>query len=93
MTETISALQCIGCGRLEAPQPCVGVCEDREVTLVPAEEHFQLLARHEKLSRQLAAQQQWLQRLVGTRPKDGQWESAFRAIQEQARALRNPGAK
>ena len=26
--ERIVAWQCIGCGRLEGPQPCVGVCQD-----------------------------------------------------------------
>src|SRR5262252_1688753 len=34
--ERIKAWQCIGCGRLDGPQPCLGVCQDRKVELVPA---------------------------------------------------------
>lgn len=90
MTETIAALQCIGCGRLEAPQPCVGVCEDREVALVSAEDYYQLLAQYKKLGRQLAARQKLLRRLAGTHPKAGQWEASFRAFQLQADGLLSP---
>ncbi|MDF3011132.1 MAG: hypothetical protein K0S03_1928 [Burkholderiales bacterium] len=43
----MKAWQCIGCGRLESSQPCVGICEDRPVELVYA---WQLVA----LLRQLA---------------------------------------
>ena len=39
MTEVIKAWQCIGCGKLEAPQNCIGVCQDRRVELVYASEH------------------------------------------------------
>ena len=28
------AWRCIGCGRIEAQRPCIGVCEDRKVRLV-----------------------------------------------------------
>jgi hypothetical protein len=27
--ERIKAWQCIGCGRIEGAQPCIGICEDR----------------------------------------------------------------
>ena len=36
MTDSITAWQCIGCGNLEAPQTCIGVCEYRKVRLVDA---------------------------------------------------------
>jgi len=39
MTEPIPAWQCIGCGRIEAPQTCIGVCQDRRVEFVYASEH------------------------------------------------------
>ena len=38
MAETIRGWQCIGCGRVEAPQNCIGVCRDRKVELVYASE-------------------------------------------------------
>ena len=34
MTEYVKAWQYIGCGKIEAPQTCVGICQDREVELV-----------------------------------------------------------
>jgi len=30
-SEVVEAWQCIGCGRVELPQPCIGVCQDRKV--------------------------------------------------------------
>lgn len=39
MTATLQAWQCIGCGKLEAPQNCIGVCQDRRVELVYASEY------------------------------------------------------
>jgi len=27
MTERMTAWQCIGCGRIEGAQPCVGICQ------------------------------------------------------------------
>ena len=44
-TDYLQAWQCIGCGRIEAPQPCVGICQDRKVLLVDANEHEAALAR------------------------------------------------
>ena len=34
MGDYIQAWQCIGCGKIEAPQTCVGVCRDRKILLV-----------------------------------------------------------
>lgn len=39
MNETVKAWQCIGCGEIEAPQTCIGVCQDRKVDFVYASEH------------------------------------------------------
>ena len=36
MNDYAKAWQCIGCGRIEAPQPCLGICEDRKVEFVYA---------------------------------------------------------
>ena len=45
MSEHIKAWQCIGCGKIEAPQNCIGICEDRKVELVYASEHEDAMAR------------------------------------------------
>lgn len=73
MTERIKAWQCIGCGRLEGHQPCVGICEDHPVELVSAGdfEAFEALVRE----------------LATITPRDGAWEKSYRALQERARAL------
>ena len=64
MTDYVKAWQCIGCGKIEAPQTCIGICQDRKVQFVYASEHEEVLvqARHaqqradvlEALVRQLA---------------------------------------
>ena len=49
MAETIRGWQCIGCGRVEAPQNCIGVCRDRKVVLVYASELAEAEGRVEAL--------------------------------------------
>ena len=44
VTDCVKAWQCIGCGMIEAPQTCIGVCEYRKTKLVYAFEHEQALA-------------------------------------------------
>ena len=39
------AWQCIGCGRIEGPQPCIGVCQDRKVSFVCASDYAAVLSR------------------------------------------------
>lgn len=45
MTERITAWQCIGCGRIEGAQPCVGICEDRRTEFVYASDYDEVLAQ------------------------------------------------
>lgn len=71
--ERIKAWQCIGCGRIEGAQPCIGICEDRPQHFVYAEEYDLL----EGLVRQLAT----------VTPRDGEWERTYRALQQRARKL------
>ncbi|CAG0984972.1 hypothetical protein BURK1_01950 [Burkholderiales bacterium] len=87
MTETIKAWQCIGCGRIEGPQNCIGVCRDRKVEFVYAAE---LVEAQERLTRAIedaAALRAFLRRLSGTTPRDGRWEASYRSMQEHAKAL------
>ena len=87
MSEHINAWQCIGCGRIEAPQNCIGICEDRKVEFVYAFEHDEALARLELTSSQVTALTALVRRLASTTPRDDAWERSYRALQEQARAL------
>ena len=49
MGDYVQAWQCIGCGRIEAPQTCIGVCRDRRITLVGIDEHREALDEVQRL--------------------------------------------
>ncbi len=87
MAETIRGWQCIGCGRVEAPQNCIGVCRDRKVELVYASELAEAEGRLAGARDELAALRAFALKLAGTRPRDGQWEKSLRSFQDEARAL------
>lgn len=87
MDGRIEAWQCIGCGRIEAPQNCIGVCQDRKVELVDARHYDDLQRRLDaervKAGRLLALVQQ----LAWSKPRPDAWQRSYLALQEQARAL------
>lgn len=84
MTEYIEVWQCIGCGRIEAPQPCVGVCRDRRALLASAEEHERALAAARRGEKALAL----LRTLARTRPRGAEgMERSYRMFQECAAAV------
>jgi hypothetical protein len=82
--DRVKAWQCIGCGKIEAPQTCVGICQDRKVEFVYALEYDEALALQR---RQLDALQRLARQLAHTTPRDGEWERCFRALQDQARQI------
>lgn len=83
----VQAWQCIGCGRIEAPQPCIGVCRDRKVLLVGKEEHDCALAEIQRLRTALAGASTMLLRFGAATPHSGQWENSYRALQVQVREV------
>ena len=88
MTEHVKAWQCIGCGRIEAPQTCIGVCQDRKVEFVYAFEHEEILAQLRLARRRADALEALVRRLAFTTPHEGEWEHSYRALQKQGhRAL------
>ena len=87
MTEYIQAWQCVGCGKIEAPQPCIGVCRDRKVFFIGKDEHEAALAEIARLRAQLQSAATHLQRFGLAAPRPGQWESAYTALREEARVL------
>ena len=76
--ETIKVWQCIGCGRIDHPQPCVGICQDRKAEYVRAIDYADALERIEKL-------ENVLRKIAFTRPRGGEHESAWLAFQREAR--------
>ncbi|HEX2830521.1 MAG TPA: hypothetical protein VHP37_29560 [Burkholderiales bacterium] len=81
----VTVWQCIGCGKIEAPQPCIGVCRDQRTEMIHAADYDALCAQAETLAaivRQIAT----------ITPRDGEWETSYRALQLRAReALRKSG--
>ena len=84
---TITAWQCVGCGRLEAPQNCIGVCHDRKVELVSAWDHAEALSALEDAHARVAALTALLGKLAHVTPRAGAFESSYRALQAEARKL------
>lgn len=84
MTERVTAWQCIGCGRIEGPQPCIGVCQDRKTELVYAADYDALLVQLSRARGQVQALAALLRQLTHTTPREGGWETTYRALQAQA---------
>lgn len=84
MAEPVKAWQCIGCGKIEAPQTCVGVCQDRKVELVYADEHRAELAALQSANETMAA---LLKQFATILPREDGWEASYRAMQERAKSV------
>ena len=80
VVETIKVWECTGCGRIDHPMPCVGVCQDRKAEYVRAQDYADVLERVENL-------ENLLRRIAFTTPREGEAESTWRALQRDARAL------
>jgi hypothetical protein len=90
---TIKAWQCIGCGRVDAPANCIGVCEDRKVELVGAWDYAEVAVALEDASERIAALESLLGKLAHIMPREGAWKESYLALQAQARKLlARPGA-
>ncbi|MFC5581837.1 hypothetical protein [Rhodanobacter terrae] len=87
MTDWIEAWQCVGCGKIEAPQPCIGVCRDRKIAMVGKDEHERVLEAARDLQRQVHRAHALLSQLAWAVPREGQWEISYRALQTRAREL------
>jgi gamma-glutamyl:cysteine ligase YbdK (ATP-grasp superfamily) len=85
MTDYIQAWQCVGCGRIEAPQTCLGVCRDRKILMVAKDDHERVVADLQATRRRVDVALAMLARIVHSTPREEQWERSYRALQEQAR--------
>ena len=85
MAEHITAWQCIGCGRIEGAQPCVGICEDRRAEFVHASDHDAALAQLALASRQAEEFAALLRQIAHTTPHPGECKRAWLALQQRAR--------
>ena len=76
--EPVKVWRCVGCGRIDHPQPCVGICRDEKAEIVFASDYRKALDR-------VAELEGVLKRIVHTTPRGEHWEASYRALQEQAR--------
>jgi len=84
MTERIAAWQCIGCGRIEGAQPCVGVCEDRRTEFVYASDHDAVITELAASRQQVEALAVLVRQIAHTTPRAGECERTWRALQARA---------
>ena len=87
MAERMTAWQCIGCGRLEGPQNCLGICEDRKVQLVYASQLDAAVADAERARRPSEALLALVRQLALTTPRVREWERSYRVLQDRARQV------
>jgi hypothetical protein len=87
MTERMIAWQCMGCGRIEGAQPCIGICQDRKAEFVYAADYDQLASELAQARRQLDVLTAALRQIVVTTPRGNGWERNYRALQERARQI------
>jgi hypothetical protein len=69
----ISVMQCIGCGAISTPQPCLGTCIDRRLDLVAAELHAATLAAVSTLQAASADRRRMVGRLAESELTPGDW--------------------
>jgi hypothetical protein len=87
MTERIVAWQCIGCGRIEGAQPCVGICEDRRAEFVHSADYDAVLDRLTLAHRRCEDLETLVRQIAHTTPRKDEYERAWRALQDRARAV------
>ena len=85
MTDYTQACQCVGCGKIEAPQTCIGICRDRKILMVGKDDYERVLGELSQAQMLLQFAIVMLSRVVHSTPREGQWERSYRALQEQAR--------
>lgn len=87
MAEIIDAFQCMGCGRIDAPRECIGICQDRALQIVAAGDYFAALERARAVAQENEQLRILLRQVAHVRPAEGRWQETFEAFQQRARAL------
>ncbi len=85
--EVIDGWRCIGCGRVEASRPCVGICQDRRARLVELDNFVAALERAESSEARVSALESFARLVAATRAKPGGAEATLAALQTRARTM------
>jgi hypothetical protein len=92
MAERWSALFCIGCGRVDILETCVGNCDEGPLDLVLAKEYDAVRSQIGTTVQHAGILRESLAELVAKMPEPNapmpsNWPETHRAIQEQARSV------
>lgn len=87
MVDYMHAWQCVGCGRIQAEEGCIGVCEDHKVELVYASDYEELKKQLQAAQAEVALLKAQMQQIVNTAPRNDGWERNYRALQLNARRV------
>lgn len=92
MTERWSALFCIGCGRVDILETCVGDCDEGALDLVLAKEYDQARAQVGEAAQHAGTLRELVLELVAkmpgaSAPMPQDWPETHRALQKQARSV------
>ena len=85
--EVIDGWRCIGCGRVEASRPCVGICQDRRARLVELENFVAALEHAENSEARASSLESFVRLIATTHAKPGGAEATLNALQTRARAV------
>lgn len=91
MSERVTAWQCIGCGRIEGAQPCVGICQDRKTVFVYASDHDEVLAQLARARQRTEDLAALVRQIAYTTPRKDEWERTYRALQSRAQDATQEG--
>lgn len=69
--EVVDGSRCIGCGRVEASRPCLGICQDRRARLVELDALVAAIERAEALEARVSASTDFVRLVAMTRHKPG----------------------
>jgi hypothetical protein len=83
--ERIMTWWCPGCGRIEAPQPCIGVCIRRPDEMVSAARYDDARARATAAGRAERLLAELARMVTCVTPRDGQWNRNWRALHARGR--------
>lgn len=86
----VDAWGCPDCGRIDAPQPCLGVCIFRPVLMADAAELHPLTAEADALAEEDRALTALAVLVAHVRPRPGAEDRTAAALRERARALAAP---
>lgn len=87
MSAPVQAWQCIGCGSIEAPQTCIGICEHRKVEFVYAFEHRATLDELVRVRAERDRLAALLRRMAHVTPRHGDWQGTLQRFQADAREM------